>query len=297
MRRGRIKIDYQPAWYHCHNRTCGTSADRSFDEVEKEKLVSLIHRVSQLYTVQVISYQIMSNHFHLLVHAPSERPSPEETCRRYKAFHYGKRELSPNSKACRDWQARCRDISWFMRHLQHLFTAWYNRTRPLQRRGSIWADRFKHTILESGAAVWNCWSYIENNAVRASMVEHAADYRFCTHGVWHQSGRHPFADNLMKSVLPMLKDMFGLNSLGEVRERMDQALAARAERDAQAGFALTVRRRVRYWTSGLVIGSETFLREVMTRHPSYAGRRHRVAVITNDETSPLCAWRRLAGAG
>ncbi len=102
----------------------------------------------------------------------------------------------------------------------------------------------------------------------------------------------------MKSALPMLKDMFGLNSLGEVRERMDQALAVRAERDAQAaGYVLTVRRRVRYWTSGLVIGSETFLREVMTRHPYHAGRRHRVAVITNDETSPLCAWRRLAGAG
>jgi hypothetical protein len=86
-----------------------------------------------------------------------------------------------------------------MRHLQHLFTAWYNRTRPLRRRGSLWADRFKHTIL--------------------------------------------------------------------------------------------------YWTSGLVIGSETFLRDVMARHQSNSNRRHRVAKMTDDATAPRCAWRRLVEIG
>ena len=127
------------------------------------------------------------------------------------------------------------------------------------------------------------------------MVEDAADYRSCSHGVWHQSGRHPFAENLAECMMPMLKDLFGLSTLSEVRERMDQSLAEMAEKEAEtSGFTLTVRRRVRYWTSGLVIGSETFLRDVMARHPSNTNRRHRVAKTTNDATAPLCAWRRIA---
>lgn len=298
MRGSRIKIDSQPTWYHCYNRIAGTSADRPFGPVEKEKFVRLLHRVNQLYTVRIVAYQLMSNHFHLLVHAPSEEPSAEETCRRYRAFHHGKRTLHPDSAACRQWQARCRDVSWLMRHLQHLFTAWYNRTRLLRRRGSLWADRFKHTILESGQAVWSCWSYLENNPVRAGMVEDAADYRFCSHGAWHQSGRHPFADNVTHCLLPMLQDLFGLCTLDEIRDRMDQALAEKAESEAEsAGFALTVRRRVRYWTSGLVIGSETFLREVMARHQPNPERRHRVARATGGSPVPLCAWRCVAGPG
>ena len=85
----------------------------------------------------------MSNHFHILLHAPAQAPSPEEMCRRYRAFHRGQRTLEPDSPACRAWQARSRDVSWFMRHLQQLFTIWYNRTRPLRRRGSLWAAHFK----------------------------------------------------------------------------------------------------------------------------------------------------------
>jgi REP element-mobilizing transposase RayT len=293
-----LKIDDQPVWYHCYNRIAGTSADLPFGDVEKEKFVRLLHRVNRLYSVKIVAYQVMSNHFHLLVHAPCEQPSEEDACQRYKAFHHGKRELRPGSRECRDWQARCRDVSWLLRHLQHLFTVWYNRTRPIRRRGSLWADRFKHTILESGQAVWSCWSYIENNPVRAGMVADPADYRFCSHGAWHQSGRHPFAANLATCILPMLNKLFGLSTLDEVRARMDQTLAEKADRAVQAaGFTLTIRRRVRYWSSGLVIGSETFLREVMVRHESEGARRHRVAKSTGDATTSLCAWRRLTETG
>jgi REP element-mobilizing transposase RayT len=293
MRNARIKIDHQPTWYHCYNRIAGTSLDLPFLDAEKEKFVRILHRVSLLYSVQVVAYQVMSNHFHLLIYAPDQEPTAEEMCRRFKAFHGKKRTLQPDSKACRAWQARCRDISWFMRHLQQLFTTWYNRTRPVRRRGSLWADRFKHTLLESGAAVWNCWSYIENNPVRAGMVMNAADYRFCSHGAWHQSGRHPFAANVKATALPVLRGMFGLESLMEIRERMDMALAAKADQKVETtGFSLTVQRRVRHWTNGLVIGSQLYLREVMSRHRREEDvLRHRPARAQDDAT--LYAWRRL----
>ena len=36
------------------------------------------------------------------------------------------------------------------------------------------------------------------------MVADPADYRFCTYGVWVQTGRHPFADAFRAHLLPAL---------------------------------------------------------------------------------------------
>jgi REP element-mobilizing transposase RayT len=295
MRHARIKIDHQDSWYHCYNRAVGTRQDRPFDDVDKERFVQILHRIGEFYSVRIVAYQVMSNHFHLLVQVPAQPLDPNEVCRRYKAFHKGKRELDPDSALCREWQARLRDISWFMRHLQQMVTRWFNRTRPIQRRGPLWADRFKHTVLEDGEAVWGCWNYIENNAARAGMVQDAADYRFCSHGIWHQTGRHPFEATLSAHVLPMLKDHFGLADLREIRNRMDEELAQRADRDnTAAGPTLEVRRPVRYWVDGLVIGSEQFVRTTMSRYRTFEKlNRHRVAPMENPARLPLCSWRRL----
>ncbi len=243
----------------------------------------------------MVSFQALSNHFHILAHAPAGEPVAEEMCRRYKAFHNCKRTLEPDSPACRAWQARSRDISWFMRHLQQLFTVWYNRTNPVRRRGSLWADRFKHTVLENGPAVWGCWTYIENDAVRAHIVEQACDYRFCSHGAWRQSGRHPFAANVKTLALPMLRDLFGFNSLPQIRKAMEKALAGKAwfEEMPNTGVATSVQRRVRYWTQGLVIGSNLFIADVMRLYNTKeAIARHRSARLEDMDGRRLYAWRR-----
>jgi hypothetical protein len=235
----------------------------------------------------VVAYQVMSNHYHLLVHAPQNCCSLAEVCRRYEAFHRGRKVLDPESSLCRQWQERMRDISWFMRHLQQLFTTWYNRSRPVRRRGSLWADRFKHTILEGGQAVWACWKYIENNPVRAGMVEHAGDYRFCTFGVWRQSGRHPFAAEATELLVPML----GFAELDHVMQVLAEALNEQMPTHEDAGLSREISRRVRYWVDGLVIGSDLFIREVMTaHHPRAAIRR---ILHDSKQDPPLACWRRL----
>ncbi len=295
MRQARIKTDEQPTWYHCYNRIAGTRLDLPFGDAEKEQFVRILRRVCLLYSVRVVSYQVMSNHFHILAYAPAKEPDAEEMCRRYSAFHRGNRTLEPNTAACRIWQARSRDISWFMRHLQQLFTGWYNRTRPVRRRGSLWADRFKHTLLESGKAVWACWTYIENNPVRAGMVQNVGTYRFCSHGVWLQSGRHPFARNIKEVALPMLRDCFGIKGITDIRNRMDEALAYKAGQEvAETDATLQMQRRVRYWTQGLVIGSKLYMVAVMSRYrPARSLNRHRPARLEGPGGSELFAWRRL----
>ena len=299
MRQARIKLDKESSWYHCYNRIAGTRHDLPFGDVEKEQFIRILKRVSTLYRVQVVSYQVLSNHFHLLVHAPAEEPDAEEMCRRYQAFHRGKRTLEPGSPICRAWQARSRDISWFMRHLQQLFTVWYNRSRPERRRGSLWADRFKHTLLESGVAVWGCWTYIENNAVRARIVGEAGEYRFGSHGVWVQSGRHPFAGNVKALALPMLGDLFGLNTLLQIRDAMENALSGKpGSARPDTSMATHVQRRVRYWTQGLVIGSRLFVPAVMRRYkPAHIVSRHRSTRWDCADGCHLYSWRRPRPAG
>ncbi len=288
MRHARIKIDHANTWYHCYNRTAGTSLDRPFGDAEKAQFLRIIRRVNRLYGVQVVAYQIMSNHYHLLVHAPAACFSPDEVCRRYRAFHRGRKEIEPDSLRCQLWQQRTRDISWFMRHVQQLFTAWFNRTRAVRRRGGLWADRFKHTILE-GSAVMACWRYIENNPVRAGLVSHAKAYRFGSYGRWKQSGHHPYADNVRQRILPLL----GLDSLDVLERMLDGALETEVPcRDAN--LKERIARRVRYWTEGLIIGSERFIRAVMTDHHPRATERPIQPRAIDDP--PLACWHRLRPA-
>jgi REP element-mobilizing transposase RayT len=123
MRQARLKPDYRDTWHHCYNRVVGTCEDRPFGDAEKEQFVRILRRVADFYAVRIVAYQVMSNHFHLVLQAPEEPPSAEETARRFAAFHGGRRTLAPDSPLCEQWRARLRDVSWCLRHLQHLHTA------------------------------------------------------------------------------------------------------------------------------------------------------------------------------
>ena len=310
MRQPRLKPDYRDTWHHTYNHTVGTTEDRPLGDADKEQFVNILHRVAGLYTVQIAAYQVMSNHWHLLLRTPEAVPSEEETIRRFTAFHNGKRTLLPGSRLCEEWQKRLRDVSWCMRHLQHLYTAWYNRTRPLRRKGTLWAGRFKNTVLEMGQPLWACWAYIERNPVRAGMVADPADYRFCSYGVWAQTGRHPFEDSLREALLPSLPE--GLSNLTpkELRAALAERFARQAAEDAggtqaqaeaaaatsKPSFTLSATRRVRHWVDGLVIGSELFVLETMRRvRTEQEVTRHRLtqAAPPAPDAALICCWRRL----
>ena len=73
MRQARIFApDHHPkAFYHCISRTVG----REFllGDEEKEQFVKYMRAYEALYGVRVISFCIMSNHFHILLEVP-KRP-------------------------------------------------------------------------------------------------------------------------------------------------------------------------------------------------------------------------------
>lgn len=312
MRQPRLKPDYRDTWHHCYNRIVGTREDRPLSDADKEQFVRILRRVAGFYAVRIVAYQVMSNHFHLLLQAPQEAPSAEETVRRFEVFHQGKRTLRADSLQCEAWRQRLRDVSWCLRHLQHLYTAWYNRTRSVRRRGPLWAGRFKNTVLESGTALWACWAYIERNPARAGMVADPGDYRFSSYGVWAQTGRHPFADAFRqylkpclplpyaeatdKAILGALRGEFARLAAEEARRGTEERKAVITETGKDPSFTLRARRRVRHWVDGLVIGSELFVRETLRQVRGEAEvARHRLArtVSEEGEAPPVYCWRRL----
>ncbi len=137
-----------------------------------------------------------------------------------------------------------------------------------------------------------------------------APNRFCSYGVWVQTGRHPFAEAFTQTLIPALP--LAVREPDAVRTALRQEFARLAAEDAKAlpavaeaaiaavaaepPFTLTAQRRMRHWVDGLVIGSELFVRETMRRVRSDAEvGRHRLAKAAPEQpdTSPICCWRRL----
>ena len=298
MRKARFKPLGVEAWYHLYNQACGYAGDRLFGPAEKAHFLGLIRKLSTFYTVEIAGYQIMSNHFHLIAYAPAEPPAPEEAAARYEAYYEGCRKLHPGTRYCRQIAERMRDISWFMHDLQQQFSSWYNRTRPERRRGSLWADRFKHTLLESGQALWDGLKYVEMNATRARMVKHPRHYRYGSYGQWIQSGVHPCEQTLHERLLPALAGADArIEGPEDFQEALESAFAeaiAKIEREDQAqatrpaGPNGILHRRVGYWTDGGIIGSEAFVRDMIAR----SGGIFRIErMVRGDGPGALCAGK------
>lgn len=285
----RRKITGQGAYYHLYNRICGPIGDLPFNDVDKEKAFQMLEDLSQFFLIEIISATWMSNHFHLICFAPGEPPSAKIAAQRHNSY-YGmkKMELSPTltPEKCAEVAAQMVDISEFMRLFQQKYTCYVNRAH--RRRGGLWADRFKSTVLQgSREALWNGVKYVELNPVRAGLVDDPADYRFCTWGRYCGSGTHPFHDNFCRHMRAVAaqhsgQDLSDEQVLAEFRGELarirawetdqDRKLTAAgmtkaadaAEKAKRKGDSMQVRfmRRTRYWTDGAIIGSKGFVQDV-----------------------------------
>jgi putative transposase len=85
MRQPRLKApdDCTQAYYHCVSRV----VDRRFalGEEEKQQFIHFMRLYEKFCQVRVISYCLMSNHFHLLVEVPAkpEQPMSEDDLNTY----------------------------------------------------------------------------------------------------------------------------------------------------------------------------------------------------------------------
>ena len=92
MRTRRIKVSGSAACYHVMTRT--VNGERLFKQREKEVLRKMIWQVADFAGVEVLTYCIMSNHFHVLLRVPDlGEISDRELLRRYQVLSQSQRSI------------------------------------------------------------------------------------------------------------------------------------------------------------------------------------------------------------
>ena len=182
----------KPAIYHCISRV----VDRRFvfGDAEREHFRMFMRMQENFSGCRVLSYCVMSNHFHILLEVPpmlEGKISDGEllkrlSCTSSEAFVAAvAKELAEGRET---WAAeiharftyRMHSLSEFMKTLLQRFTRWFNRTH--NRSGTLWEERYKSVIVERGIAARTMAAYIDLNPVRAGMVSDPADYRWSSYG-------------------------------------------------------------------------------------------------------------------
>ncbi len=197
MRQIRIK-NTGKAYYHCISRV----VDRRmvFQAGEKEAFRATMRKLEAFAGVRVVTYCLMSNHFHLLLEVPDRATLPRldaEGLLRVLPLLYDPatvetiaQELETARKSGNaTWEReildryeyRRGDLSMFLKDLKQRVSMFMN--KRLERSGTLWEGRFKSVLVEGGeAALQTVAAYIDLNPVRAGMVGRPEDYRWSGYG-------------------------------------------------------------------------------------------------------------------
>jgi putative transposase len=299
MRQPRLKSDAHPSFYHCFSRVtngqCIFQTTTAAGSLEAEQLAGLMHRLATFCGISILTYAVMANHFHLLCEVPQPRPlSDFELLDRVEAL-YGKArrqalartlqgESSGGELAAQTLRqmlkARMFDLSNFLKELKGCFAQWYNRKHG--RFGPLWAERFRSLLVQDGTALQAVALYIDLNPMRAGLCADPKDYRYCGYGEAVGSGRESLRAGLARALgyEPGQASWVDVGAeyrcrlfrTGVVASKPEQAViapeAARRVVEEQKGVLPLEERlgcRLRFLTYGVVLGSQTFVEEQLSR--------------------------------
>jgi len=200
--------------FHVMSRTCGGTV--FFDDVEKEALRRVMRRMAVFCGVEIVTYCLMGNHFHILLRVPNqarfldqfEGAEGEARLLEHLKVIYGKEHLRQLDAQIKDWREkgwegevqrrlgsymrRMADLAWYVKQVKEQFSRRYNKRH--ERKGTLWMERYKSVLVdgrrerrgEAGASqvdvlrMMAC--YIDLNPVGAELVSDPTAYRWSGYG-------------------------------------------------------------------------------------------------------------------
>ena len=311
MRFPRVKADGQ-GFYHCVSRV----VERRFifqtsghGSVEAERFVQLMRRLEAFSGIRVLTYALMSNHFHLLCEVPEPKALSEaEVLERIEAGYGPARRETLQQELARyrqqpdgnaqiqrlldGYRRRMYDLSVFIKELKGRFAQWYNQHHD--RYGVLWAERFKSVLLEGGQALAAVAAYIDLNPVRAGLCADPKDYRYCGYAealgkgcrVARQGIRtilgQPDSISWKELSRQYRKYLFvkGSSKSANKPPAFDLATAQLVVEQQNGELPLPQRLlcRIRYFTDGVILGSQGFVESHFGRLKQRLGyKRHKAA--------------------
>jgi REP element-mobilizing transposase RayT len=322
MREARIKVDPKAgeAVYHCVSRA--VAAAWLFDDASKEIFRRQLWRAADYCGVQVITYAILSNHFHVMVRVPRATTiSDAELLRRYGLYcDTSKKDerarlatirarLEANHPKAEQWKqgqlAQMGDVSAFMKKWKQRFSQWFNRSH--RRIGTLWASRFTSTLVQpTGFAAEGISAYADLNAVRAGIVTEPKDYRFCGYAeaVAGQASaregiRSLYLDLTWKEAHSRYRLMlFGIGATareGKASIPYEDFKAVTRER-GELSLSGVLRCRLRHFVHGGILGSRAFVQEHLAEYERRTRERPRTRprpLPWMGERDDLCVMRNI----
>ncbi|VGO22056.1 transposase [Pontiella sulfatireligans] len=305
MRKPRILGAADGNYYHVMSRV----VDRRyiFGEEEKEFFRLSMRKLEAFTGVRVLTYCVMSNHWHALLEVPSLKDMEDEQLfERIRTFYPKQRAnaiLQDFERAAKDaaetgselwlnelrerYLSRMCDLSIFVKELKERFSKWYNRRN--NRRGTLWEERFKSVLVEnSETAISTMATYIDLNPVRAVLVNDPRDYRYCGYAEAVGGGKNARKgiecvmmargqETSWRKVSAQYRMLLFCSGkatetrAGMTSEAIEKALAEGGELDRSD----LLRCRVRYFSDGVALGSRLFIEAVFENNRQLFGERRK----------------------
>lgn len=194
MRQRRIVAE-GVGYYHVISRIAGQQF--LMDDKEKDVLMRLMCDVAVFSSVEIMTFALMDNHFHMLVKVPLAHEVDDDELVAKMRVLYGD---AKTDRLLREWEAwelrglafkaddakaalrrRMFDLSQFCKTLKETYSMSYNNRHA--HVGTIWGSRFKSILLSPDyQTLMTVGSYIDLNPVRAQIVETPGVYRWCGYG-------------------------------------------------------------------------------------------------------------------
>lgn len=129
--------------YHVYNR--GVIKRQIFNvRSDYNYFITRINHLKTKYSIDVLTYCLMPNHFHILLYA---------------------RENGS-------------DIGKFMKSLQLAYALHFNKKYELG--GHVFEGKYRRKVIRQPIYLSNIIAYIKNNPVRKGLVKHAEDWKYST---------------------------------------------------------------------------------------------------------------------
>ena len=303
MRQPRIKVDpgTDLAVYHCMTRV--VNKERLFDDPAREILRRQLWLVAEYCGVEVLTYAILRNHFHVLVKVPRQTDlTDDELLRRYHLLYPQptryqtarlaviRSQLANNGPEAVAWRRRqlslMGDVSQYMKLVKQRFSIWFNQSHG--RIGTLWCERFKSVLVEPKDEVLRIMAaYIDLNLVRAGLATDPKDGRFCGYAeavAGHEPARRGIMSVTGLTVWNEAQSAYRQGLFGTGTEAHEHKHAISHEdcrrvlrKGGKLPLADVLRCRLRYLSDGAVLGSQAFVAIQLARYRQRTGRRERTA--------------------
>ena len=180
-------------YYHLISRCvrraylCGEDAyTKQSYEHRRQWMVDRIRFLTSIFAIDVASYAVMSNHYHLVVYVDESEAmawSDKEVCERWQKLYHNhplverlqkgqsscQAEIDKANEIINKWRMRLADLSWLMRNLNEYIARKANQEDNCT--GHFWEGRFKSQALLDEAALAACMAYVDLNPVRANIAK------------------------------------------------------------------------------------------------------------------------------